>query len=102
MMENSNEREIFYYCFYNVFTSIGHTNKHHVIISIAPSMIDVLNTIDESIYQYRLISAQPVHLDEKEAGSLIIRGLIMDGESLLKRLKRNFKNHSTIKMNEST
>jgi hypothetical protein len=81
--------EYFLYCFYHVY-SLRHTNYHHVLMKIKND--DLIKVLDTDHYQYRLISATPVYLDEEEQAKLIIRGLIMDGESLLKRFKAQEKN----------
>ena len=74
-----------YFCFYHVYT-IKHTNYHHVIISTDD--LDVIKSMDSDTYQYCLISALPVNLDQRDLESNpIIRGLVMDGESLFKRFK---------------
>jgi hypothetical protein len=86
-MENHSKsfpEEHFFYCFYHVL-SLKHTNYHHVLIKTDD--VELIKVLDTDHYQYRLISAQSVFLDEEDRGKLIIRGLIMDGESLLKRFK---------------
>lgn len=89
--------EVFHYCFYHIYT-LKHTNYHHVIMKYDPDdkeIAEVIKSLDAEQYQYKLISAQPIFLDEEKQAELIIRGLIMDGESLLKRLKAQVKIHST-------
>lgn len=76
--------EHYFYCLYNIYT-LKHTNYHHVLMKV--DNIDSIKTLDADQYQYCLISAQPVFLDEEARQGLIIRGLIMDGESLFKRFK---------------
>lgn len=82
--------EIFYYCFYNIF-STKHTNYHHVILKLTEDDLEIIKSLDAETYQYCLISANPIYLDEVDQAKLIIRGLIMDGESLLKRFKAQQK-----------
>jgi hypothetical protein len=62
-----------------------------VILKISEKEIELVRSLDADSYQYCLISAQPVFLDEQDQAELIIRGLIMDGESLLKRFKAQHK-----------
>jgi hypothetical protein len=81
---------VYYYCFYHIF-SVKHTNYHHVIMRLTEEELEQVKTLDADSYQYCLISAQPVFLDEEDAAELINRGLIMDGESLLKRFKAQHK-----------
>ena len=45
-------------------------------------------------YQYHLMSAVPMHPKEIDHNNVIIRGLIWDGESLYKRLKKHNKNNN--------
>lgn len=82
--------ESFYYCFYHVYT-VKHVNYHHVILKLKPDEVELVNTLDCDTYQYRLISIQQLFLDEKALAGEIIRGLVMDGESLLKRIKAQQK-----------
>lgn len=102
MMEHSKDPEIYHYCFYRIFT-VKHTNNHHVIIKIRSSELDMIKQLEGDSYTYCLISAQPVFLDEQDLQDVIIRGLAMDGESLLKRFKaQQRKNHSSLTKNESS
>jgi|SRR5690606_8911073 len=102
MMAHSKDREVYYYCFYRIFT-VKHTNNHHVIIKIRESELDMIKSLEGDSYQYCLISALPVFLDEEDLQNVIIRGLAMDGESLLKRFKaQQRKNHSPLTKNESS
>ncbi len=93
--------KLYYFCFYRQYFRNGHVNHHHVIIQTEDS--DLLTVLDESDYQYRLISLHPVVLTTEDLDGLIIRGLVMDGESLLKRFKaqQNKKSIQTKQQNES-
>lgn len=78
--------ELFYYCYYHIYNLKG-VHYHHVIIKIKTEDLSLINTYDEHEYQYKLISAQAVYLDEQQQAEVINRGLIMDGESLLSKIK---------------
>jgi len=75
---------VYQYCQYHIY-SVKHTNHHHVLIQTDD--LDLIKTLDADVYQYCLISSQQVFLDPQELGGVIIRGLVMDGESLLRRFK---------------
>lgn len=86
----------YHFCFYHVLT-VKHANYHHVIMKLTEEELEMIKSLNADTYSYCLISAQPVRLsDSAVAADLIIRGLIMDGESLLKRFKAQHKKiHST-------
>lgn len=86
--------EAYYLCYYHVLT-VKDRNYHHVIMKLDPDEVEKINTLDRDDYQYRLISAQQIFLDEKLMQEQIIRGLVMDGESLLKRFKAQQKTISS-------
>lgn len=85
-------KAIYLFCFYHIRQG-KHLNYHHVLIP-ADFVEDeeALKKLDGEGYVYYLISCVPVLLTESEAKSQIAKPLIMDGESLWKRLKKNFKN----------
>jgi hypothetical protein len=56
-------------------------------MSLTEDELEMVKSLDANNYQYKLISAQPIFLDEEDLAQLIIKGLAMDGESLLKRFK---------------
>ena len=90
--DRKSAKEVYYFCYYHVLT-VKHRNYHHVVMKLRPDDLDQINTLDCDEYQYRLISAVPIS-DEEVAGQ-IIRGLVMDGESLLKRFKAQQKTISS-------
>ena len=65
---------------------------HHVIIPAEDESLIVDLETDQ--YTYFLKSIRPLDLSEKDKELLIIRGLIMDGESLFKRIKKSINNES--------
>jgi hypothetical protein len=79
----------FLYCFYNVRQK-KHVNYHHVLI---PAELitneEYLKRLEGDGYEYLLFSQVPILLTETERRSDINKPLIMDGESLWKRLKKN-------------
>jgi hypothetical protein len=84
-------KEIFLLCFYHIRQG-GHVNYHHVVI---PSRLvtdeEVLKRLEGDGYTYYLMSSVPVLLTLSEQKNDIIKSLIMDGESLWKRLKKKQK-----------
>jgi hypothetical protein len=90
--------EAYYLCYYHILT-VKHRNYHHVIMKMTPDEVESINTLDADDYQYRLISAQLLHVQEKHLTEPIIQALVMDGESLLKRFKAQHKNISSIHAN---
>ena len=79
-----------YLCFYHLY--IGqHVNYHHVIMLCTPKELVNLEYND---YMYLLKSSKAVYLTPEQEGDEITHKLIMDGESLLKRIKKQINNNS--------
>jgi hypothetical protein len=79
----------FLFCFYNIRQG-KHVNYHHVLI---PAELitneEYLKRLEGDGYEYLLFSQVPILLTETERRSDINKPLIMDGESLWKRIKKN-------------
>lgn len=86
LSSKQDKQEVYHWCFYHVYSG-KHVNYHHVIMKFALDELNMVKSLEGENYQYCLISAQPYFIDEMNQEELIIRGLIMDGESLLKRFK---------------
>lgn len=85
----SERKSSFYYCFYHVRQN-KHLNYHHVLIPAEHVEDEVqLKKLEGDGYIYYLMSLVPVLLTESEMRTPINRPLIMDGESLWKRLKKS-------------
>lgn len=76
---------LFYLCFYHVYFG-HHVNYHHVLIS--ESEEEHITDLNAGEYLYNLRSRVPMKLTSEELGNAVIKGLVMDGESLTKRLKK--------------
>lgn len=83
-MEQNNSIEEYYYCLYHIYCE-KHTNYHHVILKARD--ITEFRYLDCNHYQYYLTSSHLIPLTDKDKEVLIIKGLLMDGESLAKRFK---------------
>lgn len=95
------KKKLFLFCFYQIRQN-GHLNFHHVLIPLELIEDDrALRRLDGDGYVYYLMSQVPVLLTSSEMKSEINRPLIMDGESLWKRLKKNFKTQNKHQANES-
>jgi len=85
----SEKRDLFFYCFYRIQQG-KHLNYHHVLI---PAELitneEYLKRLEGDGYIYYLTSQVSVLLNQSERRSDINKPLIMDGESLWKRLKKN-------------
>lgn len=75
----------------------GHLNHHHVLISKGEE-VDSFRT---KHYRYILKKVEEVSLSDEDRAQLVIKHLVMDGESLLKRIKKSKKQRKTI-YDEST
>lgn len=85
------KKGIYLFCFYHIRQG-KHLNYHHVLIPAEMVMEEkALERLDGDGYVYYLMSCVPVLLTASEIRSDIIKPLIMDGESLWKRLKKNYK-----------
>lgn len=79
----------YYFCFFHIH-SLKHVNYHHVIIK-ADSDKEITGICSDT-YQYELISTKEIGpFSEDDLKNEVYRRLIMDGESLLKRIKKNRK-----------
>lgn len=79
------EEGSYYYCFYHVYAHSKHVNFHHVLMKVfSDENIKELRGPD---YSYFLFSATPVWLSEDDRRSVINKGLIQDGETLLRRFR---------------
>jgi hypothetical protein len=82
-------KRTFLYCFYQIRQN-KHVNFHHVLIPLdLITNEEYLKNLKGDGYEYFLMSQVPILLSESEYRSEINRPLIMDGESLWKRMKRN-------------
>jgi hypothetical protein len=83
------KKSSFIYCFYHIRQG-KHLNYHHVLIPVeCVSDENLLQRLEGDGYVYYLMSIVPILLTESEQKSPINRPLIMDGESLWKRMKKN-------------
>lgn len=90
------KKGIYLFCFYHIRQG-KHLNYHHVLIlSEMVHEEDALKRLDGDGYVYYLMSCVPVLLTASDIKNEILRPLIMDGESLWKRMK---KNHKTVNQN---
>lgn len=83
-----------YLCYYHIYCG-QHVNYHHVIMRCDPQ--EIVN-LEFNEYMYLLKSSKAVYLTPELQGNNMIKGLIMDGESLLKRIRKQL---ITSKANES-
>lgn len=84
-MDDKNKIEQYYYCLYHIY--IGkHVMYHHVILRSHD--INEFKYMDAGQYQYYQISSMIIPLTDKDKDVLIIKGLLMDGESLAKRFNK--------------
>lgn len=91
----SEQKRSFYYCFYHIRQG-GHVNYHHVLIPAELVSEEAkLKRLEGDGYVYYLMSLVPILLNESETRSIINRPLIMDGESLWKRLKKSNRSLNT-------
>lgn len=83
------KKHSFFYCFYHIRQG-KHLNYHHVLVP-AEMVFDeeLLTRLEGDGYVYYLMAKVPVLMTETETKTIINRPLIMDGESLWKRLKKN-------------
>lgn len=73
----------YWFCYYHLY--IGHhINYHHVIIK---ANRDEIADITFNDYMYIVKEVTEIHLSEKDAEMKYFKNLIMDGESLLKRMR---------------
>lgn len=80
----------YYFCFFHIHNS-KHTNYHHVIIK-AESSMEIMDVVSES-YRYELINVDQItNLSDNQLEDEVYKRLIMDGESLLKRIKKHKTN----------
>lgn len=79
-----------YHCFFQVYIG-AHVHYHHVIMECYPT--DLVN-LEENDYMYLLRSSKAVYLTQEDLKNEYVRGLVMDGESLLKRIKKQINYNS--------
>lgn len=75
----------YFFCFYHIYQG-EHINYHHVIIETDD--LEEVQTLEAPGYQYILMSSSEIFLTERDMKMDLIKSLMMDGESLLKRLKK--------------
>lgn len=79
-----------YFCFFQVYVG-NHVHYHHVIMECLPT--DLVN-LEENSYMYLLRTSKAVYLSPEDLTNEYVRALVMDGESLLKRIRKQINNNS--------
>lgn len=86
----------YWFCYYQVYIG-SHVNYHHVIIRA--NRAEIGNVVLED-FGYYLREVTRIHLSEKDAELKYYKSLIMDGESLLRKMrdKSNIAIHESIRL----
>lgn len=84
-MDLNEKNEQYYFCLFHIFCG-KHINFHHVVLKTHD--LEKFRYLDAGPYQYFLISSHLIPLTDKDKEVLILKGLLMDGESLEKRFNK--------------